>query len=112
MGRYLAWENARQQSRLAEKTALKRAAFPESTIVRLPAGTLERVRQAAKHGGTTSAELMRQAIRRVVEKPAPLAPRSTSRGPLAKHLDLPRFGGEVRCSFPKNLLDQATGERW
>lgn len=54
---------------------MKRATFPEATIVRLPPGTLERVRQAAEQDGTTSAELMRQAIRRAIEKPAsPILP--------------------------------------
>jgi len=53
---------------------LKQATFPEATIVRLPPGTLERVRQAAEQDGTTSAELMRQAIRRAVEKPTPTFP--------------------------------------
>ena len=54
---------------------MKRAIFPEATIVRLPPGTLERVREVAVQSGTTSAELMRQAIRRAVEKPpAPTPP--------------------------------------
>jgi predicted transcriptional regulator len=52
---------------------LKQTIFPEATIVRLPPGTLERVREAAEQSGTTSAELMRQAIRRAVEKSAPSA---------------------------------------
>lgn len=51
-------------------TSLRRATFPEATIVRLSPGTLERVRQVAEQDGTTSAELMRQAIRRAVEKQA------------------------------------------
>ena len=54
---------------------LKRAIFPEATIVRLPPGTLDRVREVATQSGTTSAELMRQALRRAVEKPpAPVQP--------------------------------------
>ena len=43
---------------------MKQAIFPEATIVRLPSGTLARVREVAIQSGTTSAELMRQAIRR------------------------------------------------
>lgn len=54
---------------------MKQAIFPEATIVRLPPGTLARVREVATQSGTTSAELMRQAIRRAVEKlPAPAQP--------------------------------------
>jgi hypothetical protein len=47
-----------------------RQVFPESTVVRLPAGTLALIRLAAVEGGTSPAEIMRQAIIRAATPPA------------------------------------------
>lgn len=45
---------------------MSKTAFPERTLLRLPTGTLKAVRRAAIAGGTTPAELMRQAVLRAV----------------------------------------------
>ena len=50
---------------------MSRTAFPEVTLVRLPAGTLELVRATADHAGTTPAETMRRAILSAVKPTAP-----------------------------------------
>jgi predicted DNA-binding protein len=45
----------------------RESTFPESTLLRFPTGTLERVRVAAKADGTTTAEWMRTAIRKALD---------------------------------------------
>ena len=44
--------------------------FPDKTLIRLPAGVLERVHQKAARQGTTAAEVLRQAVCRDVGVPA------------------------------------------
>jgi hypothetical protein len=41
---------------------MTRTTFPETALVRLPAGTLALIREAANLKGTTLAEIMRQAV--------------------------------------------------
>jgi hypothetical protein len=41
---------------------MPRTIFPETTLVRLPVGTLAMIRALAEHDGTTPAEVMRRAI--------------------------------------------------
>jgi hypothetical protein len=42
------------------------AYFPEQTVLRLPEGTLAKVKAAAQAEGKTSAEWMRQALRQAL----------------------------------------------
>ena len=51
---------------------MARTTFPETTLVRLPPGTLELVRAAADRDATTPAEILRRAIMTAV-KPLPTA---------------------------------------
>jgi predicted DNA-binding protein len=46
---------------------MPRVRFLEAVNLRFPPGTLPRIHQAAMRLGTTSAEFMRQAIRRALE---------------------------------------------
>jgi hypothetical protein len=42
--------------------------FPENTLLRLPAGTLAKVKTAARAEGRTNAEWLRQAVRRALQE--------------------------------------------
>jgi hypothetical protein len=63
------------------------AYFPEQTLLRLPEGTLAKVRAAAKAEGKTSAEWMRQALRRALLESAAGGARWT----VEAHHDTPQY---------------------
>lgn len=48
----------------------KAATYAERTVIRLPAGTLDRVREQAERQRTSPAEVMRQAIVMTLERVA------------------------------------------
>ena len=52
---------------------MTRMTFPETALVRLPAGTMDLLRVAAEREGSTPAEVMRRAIVRAVAVKVPAA---------------------------------------
>ena len=49
----------------------KAATYAERTVLRLPAGTLDRVRQEARRQRTSPTEIMRRAIVAIAERAPP-----------------------------------------
>jgi len=80
---------------------MSRTAFPETTIVRLPAGTLDLIRAAAENAGTTPAEVMRRAVPQCGQG----AGGAEATGASAAAMTLPRRFTREKMSYRKQTTD-------